>query len=99
MSKADIHTFWCPNCGNLAIPLSRPRSCKRERLHRKMLYCYHCKDTFNCIECKTDDEIKEFQENFKNGVYKDEVKQTLEFKKGDGKNDNFDFNSWLTGVR
>lgn len=71
------HSFYCINCGNRGIPLSRPQGFKHEKMHRKKLYCIHCKQEVNHVECKTFDEIQEFKDNFENGVYKNEAKESL----------------------
>ena len=73
------HSFYCLSCGNKGIPLSRPQGFKHERMHRKKLYCIHCKQEVNHIECKTFDEIEEFKENFINGVYKNESEESCLF--------------------
>ena len=81
MARRDYaeHSFYCINCGQRGIPLSRPQGFKHEKMHRKKLYCVHCKCEVNHVECKTFDEVEEFRENFANGVYKDEAKESLSF--------------------
>ena len=74
-----LHDFYCINCGNKGIELIRKQGFKHEKMHRKKLYCVHCKCEVNHIECKTFDEVEEFRENFANGVYKDEAKESLSF--------------------
>ena len=73
------HRFFCINCGKEGIPLARSQGFKHKKMHRKKLYCIHCKQEVNHIECKTLDEIEEFRENFVNGVYKNEAKDSLSF--------------------
>ena len=73
------HSFYCINCGNKGIPLMRKQGFKHEGMHRKKLYCVHCKCEVNHVECKTFDEVEEFRENFANGGYKDEAKESLSF--------------------
>ena len=73
------HSFYCINCGNKGIPLMRQRGFQHSGMHRKKLYCVHCKIEVNHIECKTYDEIEEFRYNFENGVYKDEAEESLSF--------------------
>ena len=73
------HSFYCINCGQRGIPLSRPQGFKHEKMHRKKLYCVTCKCEVNHVECKTFDEIEEFRNNFTNGVYKNEAKESLSF--------------------
>jgi phage terminase large subunit GpA-like protein len=67
MRGMETHRFFCPRCGEEGIPLARPNGKKREKHHLKMLYCYHCKMTLNHIECRNDQEVKEFLEKFKTG--------------------------------
>ena len=57
----------------------RKQGFKHEGMHRKKLYCVHCKTEVNHVECKTFDEVEEFRVNFENGVYKDEAKESLSF--------------------
>lgn len=73
------HSFYCIKCGNKGIPLARKQGFQHERFHRKKMYCPFCKEEVNHIECKTLEEIEEFQENFENGVYKDEAEESVSF--------------------
>lgn len=73
------HSFYCIKCGNKGIPLMRKQGFQHERFHRKKMYCPFCKEEVNHIECKTLEEIEEFCENFKNGVYKDEAEESVSF--------------------
>lgn len=81
MSKRSYaeHSFYCINCGNKGIPIARNQGFKHKKMHRKKLYCVHCRTEINHIECRTFDEVIEFKENFMNGVYKDEAKDCLSF--------------------
>ena len=45
------------------------------------MYCYHCKHTVNHIECRSMDEVKQFQEDFANGAFKEEAAQELLYEK------------------
>ena len=71
--------FYCIQCGNRGIPISRPNSLKRGKMHRKKLYCCTCKEEINHIECKNDCEVAEFKINFMNGVYKDECEASISY--------------------
>lgn len=71
------HSFYCLSCGNKGIPLMRKQGFQHEKMHRKKLYCIHCKQEVNHIECKTWDEIEEFKINFQKGVYKDEAENSI----------------------
>lgn len=74
--------FYCINCGNKSIPLSRAGNKKKGKGHRKNMYCPTCKHTVNHIECRNSYEVDEFLEDFKNGVYKDEARAELEYEAG-----------------
>ena len=69
----DEHSFFCIKCGNKGIPLSRKQGHQHERFHKKKLWCVHCREEVNHIECKTFDEVETFKENFKKGVYKNKL--------------------------
>ena len=59
------HSFYCIQCGNKGIPLARCEARRKEKFHRKKLYCCFCKEEVNHIECKTLEEVQEFKKNFK----------------------------------
>lgn len=69
----DEHSFFCTKCGNKGIPLFRKQGHQHSRFHKKKLWCVHCKEEVNHIECKTFDEVLKFKEDFEKGVYKNEV--------------------------
>ncbi len=73
------HSFYCIKCGNKGIPLMRRQGFKHEGMHRKKLYCIHCKQEINHIECRTYEEVEEFRLNFENGVYKDEAEESVRY--------------------
>lgn len=73
------HSFYCVQCGNKGVPLMRKQGHKHKKFHRKKLYCVHCKEEVNHIECKTQEEVEEFKFNFKNEVYADEAKESVHF--------------------
>lgn len=78
-SSYEEHSFYCINCGNKGISLQRRTGFRHADNHRKKLYCIYCKTECNHIECKTlADEIK-FKEDFENGVYIDEAKESVSF--------------------
>lgn len=79
MLNYEEHNFFCINCGKKGIPLRRKVGFQHSRFHRKKLYCPYCKKEVNHIECKTQEDIDEFLENFNNGVYKDEAEESLSF--------------------
>ena len=73
------HSFYCINCGNKGIPLMRKQGMMREAMHRKRLYCYHCRTDVNHVECRTLEEIEAFQEDFEQGLYTKEAEESLTF--------------------
>ena len=77
MAYYDSNKFFCLACGSEGIPLQRKRGQQRGRFHRKKLYCPHCKNTVNHIECKTMEEVEIFKEEFAKGVYENEAKESL----------------------
>ena len=79
MAYYNTNKFYCLNCGEEGIPLPRQIGRQRKSFHRKKIYCYHCHNTVNHIECKNEADILEFKENFKNGVYENEAKESLDF--------------------
>lgn len=73
----DIHDFYCINCGEKGLALPRRDSLKKGKFHRKNIWCPHCKmDTIH-IECRNDEEVAKFKEDFKDGVYNDENEKAL----------------------
>jgi hypothetical protein len=84
MAYYDSNKFFCLACGSEGIPLQRKRGQQRGKFHRKKLYCPHCKNTVNHIECKTMEEIEIFKEDFKNGVYENEAQESMAFIRSAG---------------
>jgi hypothetical protein len=79
MAKTEEHKFYCLNCGKPGIPLRRKLSFQHGAMHRKKLYCPNCKTEVNHIEIKTLEQEEQFKEDFKNGVYKHEAEESLDF--------------------
>ena len=77
MAKYEEHQFYCLLCGRPGIPLRRKIGFQHGSMHRKKLYCPYCRVEVNHIEIKTLDEKITFEENFKNGVYKNEAETSL----------------------
>lgn len=75
--KTDLHDFFCVKCGNKGIPVMRKRSHNHGKFHRKKLYCLHCKQETNHIECKNEFEAAQFLIDYQNGVYEDEAKEYI----------------------
>jgi hypothetical protein len=76
-NNTESHAFYCINCGQAGIPLARRKNRQRERFHRKVMYCYHCGQDVNHVECKDYNDIQIFKENFAKGVYKNEAEESL----------------------
>ena len=50
--KLETSDFYCTRCGHQGIPvIRRPGHC-REAGHLKKLFCLHCKQEVNHVECK-----------------------------------------------
>jgi hypothetical protein len=75
--NTNEHRFFCVKCGT-ETPLARKKGQKKEKFHRKRLWCYHCKEEINHIECRNDYEVIEFKENFEKGMYIDEIEESLD---------------------
>lgn len=71
-SKKEIHRFLCVGCGQEGIPLPRSVGYDKGKFHKKKLYCPNCKKEINHIECRNDEEVRQFKENFEKGVYNDD---------------------------
>lgn len=78
-NKFRINTFMCIKCGQAAMSLPRQVSHQYKGGHRKRLYCPYCKTEINCVECKNDEEIFEFKEDFENGYYAAEAEDSLAY--------------------
>lgn len=74
--RTEIHTFYCIRCGH-SIPLARKLSNQKEPMHRKKLYCPFCNVTINMVECRTEQEVLIFKENFEMGVYKEDAEKFI----------------------
>ncbi len=81
MAKYSEHSFYCMKCGNKMMSLPRRDSHNYSKHHRKKLWCPWCKMEINHIECRNDEEIKEFRENWLAGAYQEELKESLNITK------------------
>lgn len=75
----EDHDFYCMKCGQKGIPIARNLGHKHASMHKKKLYCIHCKEEVNHIECSNPLEVKEFQKKFRRGEYKDEANASLSY--------------------
>lgn len=80
--KYEEHNFYCLNCGNRSIPLMRKSSNKKALNHRKKLYCPWCKTEVNHIELTNMYEIEKFKQDFADGMYIQEAKESIAFLRG-----------------
>lgn len=80
----EEHSFYCMKCGNKGIPIQRKSGFQHSKFHRKKLYCIYCQEEVNHVECKNEEDVEEFLENFKNGVYKDEAERSLDYVRASG---------------
>ena len=74
--QMNFHDFYCLNCGQKSMTLPRKKGWQHGAMHRKKLYCPHCKIELNHIEIRNPEEKMKFLEDFKNGVYKDEAEES-----------------------
>lgn len=79
--KYETHDFYCMKCGKKGLSLQRKVNHKHGKHHRKKLWCPYCKMEVNHIECRNDNEVYEFLENFKSGEYEKELEESLDFIK------------------
>lgn len=77
----ETHNFYCINCGEKNVPLLRSQNQLKSKGHRKNMYCYHCKHTINHVECRNEEESQDFIVGFKNGEYKEEAEDGLQFER------------------
>ena len=73
----EKHRFFCINCGKEGLPIYRSLARQRGKMHRKKMFCIHCKQEVNMVECYSDEDVRKFKRNYENGVYKDEAKQSI----------------------
>jgi hypothetical protein len=87
-NNTEEHSFYCCKCGRRGMPIQRKIGSQRESLHKKNLYCIYCKGVVNHVECKTAEEVEEFNIRFNNGEYQEEAIV-----------ENSIFNVWDTRIR
>ena len=71
MARYVSHDFYCIRCGKKSIPIPRKAGHLHGKNHLKKLYCPNCRREVNHIECRNDEEVRAFLEDFQNGVYKE----------------------------
>jgi hypothetical protein len=73
----ETHDFYCIQCGNKTLPVLRSFASKKERFHRKKLWCCTCKCEINCVEITTLAEKEQFMEEFQDGKYREEAEESI----------------------
>ena len=73
----ETHDFYCLRCANKTLPVLRSHAKKKEKFHRKKLWCPHCRMEINCVEITTLEEKEIFMEEFANGAYKQEAEDSI----------------------
>ena len=77
MAQYNTHDFYCISCGCKGLPIVRNNGRQREKMHRKKLWCCHCKAEINHVEVRSQEEKEIFMEAFNNGEYKEEAAESL----------------------
>ena len=75
----EIHDFYCIKCGNRSMSLPRQRGHLHKKFHYKSLYCPHCKVEVNHVEIRDQFEREQFLEDFKEGIYEQDCKNSLSY--------------------
>jgi uncharacterized Zn ribbon protein len=83
MAKCEEHKFYCLNCGKEGIPLRRKLGFQHKSFHRKKMFCPWCGQEVNHIEVRNLEEERKFKEDFSNGVYLEEAKESIAICKGE----------------
>lgn len=73
----EMHDFYCIKCGNKNFALSRSTGHKYSKHHMKKLWCWHCKEEINCVECSNDEEVEEFKRKFEAGEFQKDLEESL----------------------
>ena len=76
---AEIHEFYCTQCGKCGIPVPRKLGYLRECGHLKMLYCIFCGKVTNHAEGISGSaySVRNFMEEFQSGNFDEEGKRKL----------------------
>lgn len=77
MAKMSVHDFYCINCGQKGIPITRKIGKLHEEFHRKKLYCCTCRMECNHIEVRNQEEKEIFMEAFNSGEYQEEAAESI----------------------
>ena len=77
MNAYEQHKFFCIQCAREGLPIQRKINHKYGKHHMKKLWCPWCKMEINHIECRNDQEIREFKENYAAGKYINDLNESL----------------------
>ena len=80
--KMENHDFYCLKCGKKGLNVYRRQGFQHGKYHRKKLYCIHCKEEVNHMECRTQEEIDEFKTAFERGEFIDEAEESISYVRG-----------------
>ena len=47
------------------------------------MYCPHCRIEVNHVECRNEEDVFQFKQDFEDGVFKEELEESLEYLKGE----------------
>lgn len=53
----------------------------KEAGHRKRLYCPWCKEEVNHVECRTQEDIEQFKQDFEAGLFVEEAAASIQYIK------------------
>ncbi len=82
-SNIVFNSFYCMKCGNKSYDLPRKKGGQKARFHRKKMYCPHCRIEVNHVECRNEEDVFQFKQDFEDGVFKEELEKSLEYLKGE----------------
>lgn len=81
MRGSERRDFFCLNCGKQNMPIYRNSGRAKEKGHRKKLYCPWCKEEVNHIECRTQEDIEQFKQDFEVGLFAEEAAASIQYIK------------------
>lgn len=77
----ESRDFFCLNCGKQNMPIHRNTGRMKEAGHRKKLYCPWCKEEVNHVECRTQEDIEQFKQDFEAGLFVEEAAASIQYIK------------------
>lgn len=92
MKKQSVvyHDFYCLNCGEKTYTLPRRIAKQYQGFHRKKLYCPHCKVEVAHVEVRNPIEAQTFLQQYAEGAFKEEARESIETLAGTNIFDIFD---------